>query len=311
MAFSNSNDSDIRVIKKKKQHAGHHGGAWKVAYADFVTAMMAFFLVMWVTGMSEDVKSAIAGYFKDPEGFMKQVKAGNALFRITDAQAGSISNRTSPSYQDNQKKILSGARERIVKSVGAIDPRVQKAADAASKGLAKADAGNGNNGGSGSGGGGGSGIEGLRGNVSVKMTDEGLEIDLLENRESLFFEPAKAVLKPKGHQVLAIIARELRDLSNKIVIEGHTDSRPLRTLAYSNWELSADRANAARKAMMEAGIGKAQMSEIRGYADTQPLNVRQPDSFNNRRVSILVMYHKVVPIQGGDAARAEAAQKPL
>jgi chemotaxis protein MotB len=245
---------EIRIVKRKKGHAGHHGGAWKVAYADFITAMMAFFLVMWITGMSQEVKAAVAGYFKDPEAFMKEVKSGNALFKVSDAQSGSISSRTKASYDSNERKVLKGAKEKLLKQVSS-NPEFSKMKDF----------------------------------VDIKLVEEGMRIDLLDDKESLFFDSGSAKIRPKTADLLALITSELRKLPNKIVITGHTDSFPLATPGYTNWELSSDRANAARRVMQNAGMGASQISQVRGYAETQPRNPEHPEHYSNRRVSIIVV----------------------
>ncbi|MDO8681869.1 MAG: flagellar motor protein MotB [Armatimonadota bacterium] len=252
--------ANIRIVKRKKTHAGHHGGAWKVAYADFVTAMMAFFLVMWITGMSQEVKAAIAGYFKNPEAFMQEVKAGNALFKITDAQAGSISNRTKASYDADERKVLQGAKERIVKMVSS-DPEFKKMKDF----------------------------------VDIKLVDEGLRIDLLDDKESLFFDSGSAAIKPTTRHLLALMTAELRGLPNNIIISGHTDSRPLSSrYGYTNWELSSNRANAARQVMDAAGLQENQVAQVRGYAATDPRDPKHPEHYSNRRVSITVVLKSVM-----------------
>jgi chemotaxis protein MotB len=245
---------EIRIIKRKKAHAGHHGGAWKVAYADFVTAMMAFFLVMWITGMSNEVKAAVAGYFKDPEAFMQQAKAGNMLFSVTEAKAGSISKRTTETVGDD-RKILEGAKEKLIKMVST-NPEFSK----------------------------------MKKYIDIKLTDEGLKIELLDDKESLFFDSGSAKIKPSTCHLLVMMTEEFKRLSNKVVIEGHTDSRPLaRGDGYSNWELSSDRANAARRVMAHAGLGAGQVAEVRGYAATQPRDPEHPEHYSNRRVSIMVV----------------------
>jgi chemotaxis protein MotB len=246
---------EIRIVKRRKGHAGHHGGAWKVAYADFVTAMMAFFLVMWITGMSQEVRQAIAGYFKDPAAFMAEVKAGNALFKVTDAQAGGASKSAKASHESDERKILRTAKEQLIKKVSS-NPEFSK----------------------------------MKKFVDIKMVDEGMRIDLLDDKASLFFDSGSAKIRPKTADLLALIAAELKKLPNKIVITGHTDSRPLSTgPAYTNWELSSDRANAARRVMQDAGMGANQIAQVRGYAATQPRNPEHPEHYSNRRVSIIVV----------------------
>lgn len=244
----------IRIVKKKGDHGGHHGGAWKVAYADFVTAMMAFFLVMWIVGLSNNIKEAISGYFKDPVKFMKAVEAGNAPFALSAMSGGSDTPGPKPFDQRQERKKLEQAKKTIEEMV-AEAPEFRT----------------------------------LKKYIELKLTDEGLSIDLVEAKESLFFDSASARIKPGTAALLGRMAAELRKLPNKIMIEGHTDSRPLnRRDGYTNWELSADRANAARRVMVAAGLRKDQTSQVRGCADTQPRNPDDPAHFSNRRVTIIV-----------------------
>ncbi len=244
---------EIRVIKKAKKHGGHHGGAWKVAYADFVTAMMAFFLVMWITGMSQEVKASVAGYFKDPKGFMEAVKAGNAPFSVPESKG-----------KDKKPSKLTKAQEmaKMEEAKKTIEKMVSNTPE----------------------------FKNLKKHVDVKLTDEGLKIDLLETKQSLFFDEASARVRPEAAHLLSQVATELKKLPNKIIIEGHTDSRPLsRADGYTNWELSADRANSARHIMSGVGMSDNQIAQVRGYAATQPRDP-DPSSPSNRRVTIVVVF---------------------
>jgi chemotaxis protein MotB len=136
-------------------------------------------------------------------------------------------------------------------------------------------------------------LRGLKESVQVHLTDEGLRIELLERTSSLFFDTGSAALKPRSIRLLSVIAHELARLPNPVVIEGHTDSRPLNGAnGYSNWELSTDRANAARHAMEANGLTATQVIAVRGYADRKLLHPEDPTHFSNRRVSILVAYTK-------------------
>ncbi len=258
----------IRIVKKKKGHGGHHGGAWKVAYADFVTAMMAFFLVMWIVGLSDPVKQAIAGYFKDPTGFMNAVKAGNAPF---DLGKGGVQK---PEDQKPPEKDPAEERRRLEEAKRAIEKAITSRPE----------------------------FKKLGKHVDIKLVPEGLRIDLLESKESLFFDSGSAKVKPETVRLLSRMASELRTLPNKLIIEGHTDSRPLnRTNGYTNWELSADRANSARCVVAAAGVTDSQIAQVRGYAATQPRDSANPTSFINRRVSIVVvMSHALKSQQFGD-----------
>lgn len=251
--------SEIRIVKKKKKggHGGHHGGAWKVAYADFVTAMMAFFLVMWIMGMSQDVKDAVAGYFKDPTGFMEAVKAGGgAPFSVAGLDEGDPSKNQDKGGNSQAERQKLGMVKDALKKIVSSNPQFKD----------------------------------IEQYVDIQLIDEGLRIDLLEAKESLFFDSASAHIKPGTQHLLTMIAKELGHLQNKVAIEGHTDSRPLtRKPDYSNWELSADRANSARRVMEHAGLGSHQVTQVRGYADTQPRDPKNPEHFSNRRVSIIVV----------------------
>lgn len=245
---------EIRVIKKKKSHGGHHGGAWKVAYADFVTAMMAFFLVMWIVGLSQNVKQAVSGYFKDPIGFMEGVRSGNAPFTVQEGDSGGAGEQSDIVNADEERRVLGEAKKAIEKVVMGTPE-----------------------------------FRSLKNNVQVSMVNEGLKIELVDGGKSLFFDSASASVKPATRQLLARVARELRALPNSVIIEGHTDNRRLaRKDGYSNWDLSADRANSARRVMESAGLTGKQVAQVRGCADTQPHDGSDPSDPRNRRVSIIV-----------------------
>jgi chemotaxis protein MotB len=251
-------DNEVIIIKKKKGgHHGHHGGAWKVAYADFVTAMMAFFLVMWLVNASRSVKESVAGYFRDP-GIFDQQKSNGPIpggeLRIGPNQAA-----PDPAPQeipDDERAILEKAAKRI-KSILAASPDLKK----------------------------------LEKQIEIIVTREGLRIELLEGDSPTFFASGSAELAPLTTRVLELIAGELGKLKNSVVVEGHTDSRPYTsTHGYSNWELSADRANAARRVMEKSGLWAGQVKGIRGYADTSLRVADKPLDPRNRRVSVIVQH---------------------
>ncbi|MEI6913786.1 MAG: flagellar motor protein MotB [Armatimonadota bacterium] len=253
--MSDKQAPEIRVIKRKKGHAPHHGGAWKVAYADFVTAMMAFFLVMWIIGLSNEVKQSIAGYFDDPIGFMKAVRAGNSPFSVSELGARGSSEDKGIGKDSKERKKMAHAKQ-IIEKVILKAPTFRN----------------------------------MKQSVTVKLTDSGLRIDLVESRQSLFFDSGSAHITPESGKLLRLLAAELKKLPNPIMFEGHTDSRRLaRSDGYSNWELSSDRANAARKMLVSAGYPEEQVSEVRGFADNRLRDPDNPDSMVNRRVSIVVL----------------------
>ena len=229
------------IIKKKIVHAGHHGGAWKVAYADFVTAMMALFIVLWLMGASEPVKKAVAGYFHDPSG--KKSETGNGQ--------GGIGENLSLGKQDMSQ--LKQKLEAAMKQA----PELEK----------------------------------LKDQVQMTVTAEGLRIELLESEVGTFFESGDAQPTESGIEMLRMLASQLGRMPNKLFIEGHTDARPYASgKDYSNWELSADRANSVRKLVQETGIRPDQVTEVRGCADQRLRKPDDPNSASNRRVSIVVRY---------------------
>jgi chemotaxis protein MotB len=229
------------IIRKKVVHAGHHGGAWKVAYADFVTAMMALFIVLWLLNSSEEVKEAVGGYFKDPTG--KSKKVGNG-------ERGSGENFAVS--KDNMEQLKS----ELQKSVRKLNDFDQ-----------------------------------LKHQIEMTITAEGLRVELLESEVGTFFTSGSPAPSEKGKEMLIMLAQELAKLPNKISIEGHTDSKPFAVQKnYSNWELSADRANAARRLMQENGLRADQVSQVRGYADQHLRKPDQPKDASNRRISMIVQY---------------------
>lgn len=259
-----SNHQPIIIKKKKGGHGGHHGGAWKVAFADFMTAMMAFFLVMWLVNQSDTVKQAVAGYFRDPGNFQKEGSMG-----ILKGSKGIIEQPDQAIQPVNpQEKIV------ITAPTEAERNELSMAGQKILEHLERHEA-----------------FKKLRDNVKVEMTAEGLRIILNESANSpAFFEPGSAKLLQKSAIILITIARELGKLENKIVLEGHTDSNFAGAGAYTNWELSADRANAARSLMEVSGLKANQVREVRGYADRFPMITHDPTDHRNRRVTVLVLY---------------------
>ncbi|HTR27094.1 MAG TPA: flagellar motor protein MotB [Terriglobales bacterium] len=229
------------IIKKKVSHGGHHGGAWKVAYADFVTAMMALFIVLWLMNSSKQVQEAIGGYFKDPSGKSKMVG--------TD-QRGSGDNFTLT--KENMAKL----KEQLQKSVRKLND-----------------------------------FDKLRNQIEMTVTAEGLRIELMESASGTFFESGSLEPNDKGKELLVLLAQELGKLPNKLSIEGHTDSKPYSGRAdYGNWELSADRANSARRLMQANGIREDQVAQVRGFADQRLRVAKDALDPSNRRISLIVQY---------------------
>jgi chemotaxis protein MotB len=233
------------IIRKKVVHGGHHGGAWKVAYADFVTAMMALFIVLWLMSSSEQVKKSVAGYFRDPTGAGAQMGSGQAGLGEGVAIGKDDMNHL--------KDKLEAAMHQM--------PQLEK----------------------------------LKDQVAMTVTGEGLLIELMESERGTFFESGNALPSGTGKEMLEMLASELGKMPNRMVIEGHTDARPFSGGGqYSNWELSSDRANMARRLMQTTGLRGDQVAAVRGYADQRLRNPRSPDDASNRRVSIIVQYRPAV-----------------
>jgi len=252
-----SSNQPIIVIKKAAPHRHvHHGGAWKVAYADFVTAMMAFFLVMWIVGQSKQTKEAIAGYFRDPVAFDNKTGAGSGV--LPGADSG---------LQGGGRPVPAPPSD--IKSATAT---LERAAEHLREALSRAPA-----------------FAALAKQIEIQVTEEGLRIELLETPEGGFFDSGSAQIKPNTVELLTIIAQELSRLPNPVAIEGHTDRRPFSAGPEStNWELSTARANAARHVLQEAGSREAQLAEVRGFASTHLRVPENPLAPQNRRISIVL-----------------------
>ena len=235
------NKRPVIILKKAAGHGGHHGGAWKVAYADFVTAMMALFIVLWLMNSSKQVQEAVGGYFKDPTGTSKKVGSN---------MMGAGENFTLT--RDNMPKL----KEQLQSAM-------QQMTD----------------------------FENLKNHIEMTVTSEGLRIELSESASGTFFDTGSTRLKPDGEQMLVTLAKELGSLPNKLSIEGHTDSQPYAPSAtYGNWELSADRANTARRVMQASGIRTDQITQVRGFADQHLRKPEAPLDPANRRISLIVQY---------------------
>lgn len=229
------------IIKKKAVHGGHHGGAWKVAYADFVTAMMSLFIVLWLLNSSQKIRDAVGGYFKDPTGTAKL--AGSSM----------------PSSEENfivSKDNMEDLKDQLQKAIHEI-PKLEE----------------------------------LKNHIDMTVTNEGLRIELTESAAGTFFDSGSTKISTDGAELLIVLAHELGKLPNKMAMEGHTDSKPYAVgTDYGNWELSSDRANAARRLMQQNGIAAEQVTQVRGFADQK---LRKPDTPldpSNRRISLIVLY---------------------
>lgn len=262
----------IIVVKRRRNHHAKHGGAWKVAYADFVTAMMALFIVLWLLSSSEQVKKAVGGYFADPTGQGKEV--GNGL-------RGAGGESLTLHAQD-----MSHLKERLSEAIKQTAP-----------------------------------LQKLKEHVTMTVTGEGLRVELSEGQQgAFFFESGNSLPTGFGRELLTKLATEIGHMPNKVIIEGHTDSKSFSGRGgYSNWELSSDRANSARRWMEENGVRMDQIAQVRGYADQKPRDPRQPDDPSNRRITLIIQAEdaavgsadsKTPPADAPKAAPPENSKKP-
>ncbi|MCX7875613.1 MAG: OmpA family protein [Melioribacteraceae bacterium] len=255
------NESPIIVKKVKKGHGGHHGGAWKVAYADFVTAMMALFIVLWILSQSQEVKEAVAGYFKDPVGFSTKSKSliegkGMGPSQVPD-------NRI---VVNEEEQIIELQKQQFQKMQEELMTSLSNDTD----------------------------LKGLSEQVKIEMVKDGLKIELTDDANDIFFELGTSSLKPTAQKLIGKIGQEISKLPNKIVVEGHTDSRQFSNIGtgFTNFELSSERALSAKRALVYGGLSEKQIDEVRGYADTRLRVPEDPYSFKNRRISITVKFNE-------------------
>ena len=289
----------ILIVKKVRKggHDAHHGGAWKVAYADFVTAMMAFFLLLWLLNVTtEEQKRGIADYFAPTSASRSLSGAGGVLSgRSMDSRGARVSDTSRPSVvldlapppaetegeaegeaeaepdQAADESIDEAAleaelaeleRRRFEEAQAALTQAIQELPDLAA--LAK--------------------------HLIIDMTPEGLRIQIVDQEARSMFPSGSAQMYEPTRLLLAQIARVIQRLPNRIAISGHTDATPYRTdTGYGNWELSTDRANASRRGLIAAGVAPQRIAHVIGKADKEPFFADDPFLPNNRRISIVLL----------------------
>ena len=269
------------IIIKRVKKAGHvaHGGAWKIAYADFVTAMMAFFLLMWLVGStSEGDKKGISDYFQSP--LKAAMQGGSGAGASTSVVNGGGSDLTQTT---GQAKRGDGADKRAKKMSGELKKAevakrdAKKLAELSAK-IAAAISNNPK-------------MAEFSSQIRLEITPDGLLIQIVDDQKRPMFDSGSAVLKPYMREILREIGTALLDVENKISLDGHTDRSTYANAGrgYSNWELSADRANASRRELSNAGMPDDKLARVVGMASSLLLNATDPLSPSNRRISILVM----------------------
>lgn len=274
----------IIIVKKVVGHGGHHGGAWKVAYADFVTAMMALFMVLWlVNTASVTTREAIATYFKRPGIFEKgsgtplEIGGGGILNDTfappADGDSQIIPNKNIYGVEEGEEIQPKLAKENAPKGEGEGDEAIEQLASELQQSVESNRA----------------AVEGFLGDVGIKVDQRGLHLEIMDTPTASMFASASADILPEARQTLTKIAKVLTKLPNPIDIEGHTDATPFRADIsdhYDNWNLASDRANAARRALEELGVDHRQIARIVGYADKRPKVPDNPADPSNRRITI-------------------------
>lgn len=316
--------SPVIVKKIIKGGDGHHGGAWKVAYADFVTAMMAFFLLMWLlNATTEEQRRGIADYF-DPKVPISRTSAGGmgmfggdnvfAQQKLARNGLGGAGKKASAGRDDTQKQEAAeneevwrkgytksdkiGARQNDGLKKGerqeiSEQEKLEMAEEKIRRRLKAGDA------------------KGLRRHIKFKMTDEGLRIDITDTGGAQMFASGSASPTPAMTKILSAVGSAVAELENKISITGHTDSEPFKGRRnYGNWELSSERAHAARRTLLQTGLDATRFKRIEGRADREPLIPDAPLDARNRRIGLVILRkHFVVP--KGGVSRTEAGDDPL
>ena len=312
-----ADERPIIIKRVKKVAGGHHGGAWKVAYADFVTAMMAFFLLLWLlNAVTEEQKKGIANYFRPTIAVqntsatftilagqaqpMDDMVGGASVESETDDPEEAAVTQPEPAVGDNEKPpteegpepdpgkgekpvdlaeaqatVAANEKKQFEQIKTAIQNAIQDTPD----------------------------LKELEKNLQIDQTEDGIRIQLLDREKISMFPSGSSVMNPRSQELLAKVAEVVKSLPNKIEISGHTDAKPYPGgREYTNWELSADRANASRRVLVAAGINPERLQKIEGRADTDPFVTNDPFDPQNRRISIVLLRQPPPVPTGGDGA---------
>lgn len=292
------------IIKKiKKGGHGHHGGAWKLAYADFVTAMMAFFLLMWLLGTTSDLeRRGIAEYFQDPfrpsneggadMGDRSSIIQGGGSDLASQDQ-GQVQNGSVPEMQEiSPDQIEKQAEEIEKKKLEDLKDKIQEKIEASPE------------------------LTEFKDQIKLEITSEGLRILIVDNQNRPMYKLASAETEPQIKMILRALAPVINELPNRVSLNGHTDARPFPSnqKKYTNWELSSDRANAARFELTQAGLAEEKILRVIGLASSVPYSpTTEPLDPINRRISIIVMNKKteqeILQSAGEDAAKEQSGSE--
>lgn len=291
------------IIIKRVKKGGHaaHGGAWKIAYADFVTAMMAFFLLMWLLGStSEGDKKGLSDYFQSPLKVAMQGGAGaGASSSVINGGGNDLTQSAGQAKRgdanDPKAKRMSGDQAKAAQA----KQDAKKLADLSAKISALISQ--------------NPKLAEFSEQISLRITPDGLQIQIVDNQKRPMFDSGSASVKPYMRDILQEIGTALTDVENKISLDGHTDQTPYGAGArgYSNWELSADRANATRRELVAAGMPDEKIARVMGLASSVLLDEENPRSPANRRISITVLTReaeeRLLGPRKAEAALANAA----
>jgi chemotaxis protein MotB len=289
----------IIVKKIKKVAGGHHGGAWKIAYADFVTAMMAFFLLMWLLGSTSqgDLKG-IAEYFATPlKVAMGGSSGAGASNSVLDGGGKDLTKKTGQSNQDSEEKKKKTPKQSKLDASKAewenlkkLQAKIQQTIDADDK------------------------LKKFRNQLLLDLTQDGLRIQIVDEDKRPMFDKSKAELQPYARDLLRLIGKTMNGVNNKISLSGHTDSLPYPNgeKSYSNWELSADRANSSRRELVYGGMDENKILQVTGLSSAVPLDNKDPLNPINRRISIVVLNQDAEErIKKGGAPTQASTQEEL
>ncbi|MFW9610262.1 MAG: flagellar motor protein MotB [Aquaspirillum sp.] len=279
------------IIKRiKKGGHAHHGGAWKIAYADFVTAMMAFFLLMWLlSSVSQGALAGISEYFRTP--LKVALLGGDGAGDATSPIKGGGEDLTRSAGQVNRSNIVTDERkERVL--LNKLSQKITQAIESNQT------------------------LKQFKDQITLEMTPEGLRVQIIDEKNRPMFDSGSASLLPHTRLLLQEMAKILNDVPNRLSISGHTDATPFAAgeRGYSNWELSADRANAARRELLLGGMTEQKMLRVTGLAAANPLDQTNPTNPINRRITIIVLNKKteeeILRESGPSVADRAAAAAP-
>jgi chemotaxis protein MotB len=268
------NEKNMIIIKKvnKGGHGGHHGGSWKVAFADFVTAMMAFFLLMWlISAASQQQKEHLAGYFKeytmfdwkgasDLPGTSTNAPPEHQSATVGDTPTSSMSTGEAPPIKEIEALLPKGIKETLTSEqlVDVLTQRIERK------------------------------LEELKDQITIEVFDKGVRIEARNTEGNPLFDSGSSTPTAAGQKILSEIGFGIKDLNDKIAIEGHTDAVKYSSDQYTNWELSTDRASMARRILQQSGVSVDRILRVSGCASSKPLDKTDPYDPKNRRISILL-----------------------